>query len=283
MNRVWDLVKIVLAVILFGIGTLFIGTGIYGLSDSVGTGIAIIVMGLLAFIYPVMKIISYVSERRGNGKKWIALPAVAVSIPLMFSTCAGLVSGTKKTEETTSTQVTVYEEKQLDPSEESTSVSETPTTVPTESENEVTTKETSEITSETTEATVSSSKETTVETTVPKDTTVETTEAPSTTTTEERVAEETEVPSETSEAIETEAETEAPPVVVEEPEATPAETASKETSEERKYIVNTNTGVFHYPSCSSVSRMSAKNKEERYCSREELEEAGYKSCGICHP
>ena len=283
MNRVWDLVKIVLAVILFGIGTLFIGTGIYGLSDSVGTGIAIIVMGLLAFIYPVMKIIRYVSERRESGKKWIALPAVAVSIPLMFSTCAGLVSGTKKTEETTSTQVTVYEEKQLDPSEESTSVSETPATAPTESETEVTAKETSEITSETTETTVVSSKETTVETTVSKETTAETTEAPSTTTTEEKHSEETEAPSETSEAIETEAETEAPPVVVDEPDSPAGRETVEVKSEEQDYILNTSKMKFHEPDCPSVKQMSEKNKEKRHCSREELINEGYDPCGRCHP
>ena len=49
------------------------------------------------------------------------------------------------------------------------------------------------------------------------------------------------------------------------------------------YIGNRNTGVFHYPTCSSVSQMSEKNKIFYYGDREELIEDGYRPCGRCHP
>lgn len=237
------------------------------------------VLGLIAFIYPVMRIIRYVSDNRGNGKKWIALPAVAVSIPLLFSTCTGLMGGTKKTEETTASHVSVVasEEKQLEPSEESSSATEASTTVPTESTTEVTTEETSEVLSDSTETTTTS-----------KETTAETSATISTTTTEER-AEETEVSDETPAVTETEVETEteteteAPPVVVDEPDSTTARETIEVKSEERDYILNTSKMKFHVPSCSSVKQMSEKNKEERHCSREELINEGYGPCGNCHP
>lgn len=49
------------------------------------------------------------------------------------------------------------------------------------------------------------------------------------------------------------------------------------------YIVNTNTGKFHYPTCRSVSQMSEKNKAYSTKSRDELIAAGYSPCGICKP
>ena len=48
------------------------------------------------------------------------------------------------------------------------------------------------------------------------------------------------------------------------------------------YIGNRNTKVFHYPSCSSVSRMKSSNKVEFY-SKSAAENANYRPCGICHP
>lgn len=49
------------------------------------------------------------------------------------------------------------------------------------------------------------------------------------------------------------------------------------------YIINTNSGVFHYPNCSSVSNMSEKNKQEYTGDRDDLVEQGYKPCGRCDP
>ena len=49
------------------------------------------------------------------------------------------------------------------------------------------------------------------------------------------------------------------------------------------YILNTSTRKFHYPSCSSVSQMSEKNKETFTGTREEAIEMGYSPCGRCKP
>ncbi|MCD8015256.1 MAG: DNA/RNA non-specific endonuclease [Lachnospiraceae bacterium] len=49
------------------------------------------------------------------------------------------------------------------------------------------------------------------------------------------------------------------------------------------YILNTNTKKFHYPSCSSVSQMSEKNKQEYTGSREDVISMGYEPCKNCNP
>lgn len=58
--------------------------------------------------------------------------------------------------------------------------------------------------------------------------------------------------------------------------AAPASSAST-------YILNTNTHKFHYPSCSSVSDMKAKNKKEYSGTREEIINMGYDPCKRCNP
>lgn len=59
----------------------------------------------------------------------------------------------------------------------------------------------------------------------------------------------------------------------------PADTAEPATT----YVVNTNTGKFHYPSCSSVDQMSEKNKLEVTENRDTLVSQGYDPCGRCNP
>ncbi len=54
-------------------------------------------------------------------------------------------------------------------------------------------------------------------------------------------------------------------------------------SEGTDYIVNTNTGKFHYPSCSSVKKMKESNKMFFNGTRDELITQGYDPCGNCHP
>lgn len=54
-------------------------------------------------------------------------------------------------------------------------------------------------------------------------------------------------------------------------------------SEGTDYIVNTNTGKFHYPSCSSVKKMKESNKMFFTGTRDELISQGYNPCGNCHP
>ncbi len=74
------------------------------------------------------------------------------------------------------------------------------------------------------------------------------------------------------------------PVIVTEPEQpavsdpeTPVQSAGTD------YVLNTNTKKFHYPSCSSVKRMSEKNKRFYTGTREEVIGMGYDPCGNCHP
>lgn len=50
-----------------------------------------------------------------------------------------------------------------------------------------------------------------------------------------------------------------------------------------KYIMNTNTHKFHYPSCSSVDDMKEKNKQEYQGNREDLISLGYDPCKRCNP
>ena len=49
------------------------------------------------------------------------------------------------------------------------------------------------------------------------------------------------------------------------------------------YIVNANTGKFHYPDCPSVGKMKESNKIYSNATREELISQGYSPCGRCHP
>lgn len=57
--------------------------------------------------------------------------------------------------------------------------------------------------------------------------------------------------------------------------------SEKETDNE--YVLNTNSKIFHYATCDSVSKMSAKNKKEYTGKREEILQMGYKACGSCKP
>lgn len=49
------------------------------------------------------------------------------------------------------------------------------------------------------------------------------------------------------------------------------------------YVVNTNSGKFHYPSCSSVEDINPTNKLTVGSAREELVNQGFSPCGICKP
>ena len=50
-----------------------------------------------------------------------------------------------------------------------------------------------------------------------------------------------------------------------------------------EYVLNTNSMKFHYPDCSSVADMSAKNREDYTGTREDLLAQGYSPCGVCFP
>ena len=92
---------------------------------------------------------------------------------------------------------------------------------------------------------------------------------------------ETEAPTEAPTEPKTEAPTEAPT----EPEIVPATEEEVQATEDngRDYVVNTNTGKFHYPSCSSVDEIKESNKSHYHGTRDELIEQGYSPCGRCHP
>lgn len=49
------------------------------------------------------------------------------------------------------------------------------------------------------------------------------------------------------------------------------------------YIININTGKFHYPTCRSVKQMNDSNKKEVTNNRENLISQGYSPCGNCNP
>ena len=55
------------------------------------------------------------------------------------------------------------------------------------------------------------------------------------------------------------------------------------TKTSNSYIANKNTKKFHYPSCSSVSKMKEKNKWYFNGSRDELINKGYQPCKNCNP
>lgn len=124
----------------------------------------------------------------------------------------------------------------------------------------VTTTTSAETTTTTTKATTSTIKATTT-----------TTEA--TTTAAETTMAATEPPTEAP----TEAPTDPPAPVQEE---APAEQPAENT---RTYVINTNTGKFHYPSCSSAKRISDANRSEYNGTRDDLIAQGYAPCERCNP
>ena len=68
-----------------------------------------------------------------------------------------------------------------------------------------------------------------------------------------------------------------------ESEADDTSEAQTEAANEDTYIVNTNTGKFHKPSCRSVKQMKESNKSERTTTRDELISEGYEPCKNCNP
>lgn len=58
---------------------------------------------------------------------------------------------------------------------------------------------------------------------------------------------------------------------------------SENNGKETKYILNTNSKKFHYPSCSSADTISDSNRKEFNGTRDELIKQGYSPCGRCDP
>ena len=59
--------------------------------------------------------------------------------------------------------------------------------------------------------------------------------------------------------------------------------SSQSSAGVQTYVLNTGSHRFHYPSCSSVGKISAGNRAERTAARETLLAEGYTPCGICKP
>lgn len=76
------------------------------------------------------------------------------------------------------------------------------------------------------------------------------------------------------------------PVVEVPPSAEPTQAAQQEESapvSTTTYIVNTNTGKFHYPFCSSVRQMNEANKRVFDGTADQLIQQGYSPCQRCRP
>lgn len=112
---------------------------------------------------------------------------------------------------------------------------------------------------------------TAVTTTTAAETTTTTTKATTTTTT-------TTTTEATTTAAETTTAATEPPAPAQ--EETPAEQPAANVF---TYVINTDSGIFHYPSCSSAKRISDANRSEYTGTRDDLIAQGYSPCGNCDP
>jgi len=60
-------------------------------------------------------------------------------------------------------------------------------------------------------------------------------------------------------------------------------TSEQAVQDARTYVINTRSGVFHYPTCDGVKEMSEHNKKTVTATRTELTSQGYTPCGACEP
>ena len=60
-------------------------------------------------------------------------------------------------------------------------------------------------------------------------------------------------------------------------------TSEQAVQDARTYVINTRSGVFHYPTCDGVKEMSKHNKKTVTATRTELTSQGYTPCGYCEP
>lgn len=58
---------------------------------------------------------------------------------------------------------------------------------------------------------------------------------------------------------------------------------STQDDQQETYVLNTSSGKFHLPSCSSVEKMDPANRQDYTGSREDLIAQGYSPCGSCKP
>ncbi len=67
------------------------------------------------------------------------------------------------------------------------------------------------------------------------------------------------------------------------PTTTKKETTTKAPATNARYICNTNSQKFHYPSCQHAKRIKAENRMEFNGTRDQLIIKGYSPCGTCDP
>ena len=60
-------------------------------------------------------------------------------------------------------------------------------------------------------------------------------------------------------------------------------TEEQASQDARDYVVNTRSGVFHYPTCEGAQSIYKKNRKEVHATRKELTDQGYVPCGYCEP
>ncbi len=58
---------------------------------------------------------------------------------------------------------------------------------------------------------------------------------------------------------------------------------SNEGDAPTSYVINTNSGKFHLPTCSSVANMAPGNRQDYAGDRQSLLDQGYTPCGVCKP
>ena len=67
------------------------------------------------------------------------------------------------------------------------------------------------------------------------------------------------------------------------PKQAATSTKTTKSSSSHDYVLNTNTGKFHNPNCSSVSQMKDKNKAYYTGDRQDVIDMGYVPCKKCNP
>ena len=107
------------------------------------------------------------------------------------------------------------------------------------------------------------------------------TEAPTQAPTETPTQAPTQTPTEAPTEAPTETATEAPTALV--PDDPAPDSATTPDRAVHDYVINTNTGKFHEPSCSSVKQIKDANRWDFTGTREEIIEMGYVPCQRCNP
>ena len=107
------------------------------------------------------------------------------------------------------------------------------------------------------------------------------TEAPTQAPTETPTQAPTQTPTEAPTEAPTETATEAPTALV--PDDPAPDSATTPDRAVHDYVINTNTGKFHEPSCSSVKQIKDANRWDFTGTREEVIEMGYEPCKRCNP